>query len=81
VTQYKKLMPQITQSELLSLPFPVTHRDYSSLVAAASAAAIDRAAGLNGPATQRYIVACDSIEHAILEDLGISEYEALVSTR
>lgn len=47
VTAYKKLMPQITQAELLTLPLPRSASEYGALVAAAergdshAAAAID----------------------------------------
>lgn len=74
VTQYKKLMPQITQGELLSLPFPASPRDYEPLVRKISTYAIDKASGLNGPVTRRFTTAYDAIEDAVITDLGIQDH-------
>jgi hypothetical protein len=55
VTQYKRLMPQITQAELLSIPIPDSRRDYAALIRS----------------TAERSDAGEAIERAVLEDLGI----------
>jgi len=57
VTQYKQLMPQITQTELLSLPIPASSRDYSQLV---------KNAAENG-------AHLEALEAAVLQDLGVEQ--------
>jgi hypothetical protein len=63
VTQYKLLMPQITQRELLSIPIPDSSRYYGAL--------LNNAAADNG--------AREALESAVLEDLGLGSYQGVLA--
>ena len=70
-------MPQITQGELSTVPFPESAGDYKMRVEEMIDRANEKAAGIDAVET-RLTELRFAIERRVLEDFGVEEYQEIV---